>query len=485
MAPHGSHYEAGMSKSARRVLIAFAGIAVLILLLCAWLGPRLLGANVRSRLELGASDALGMDVHIGGTVGLRLFPVLHVTLTDLRITNHGAPVANAAQAELGIELGALLHKDLQVQSVAFKHVTIVITRDRNGHFNVQRPPKTEAAARAAEILAVSLTDANFNYTDALTGSDFGAQDCKLRLSDLRVAVTQAPELLSGVSFDGHLACGQMRTENVTASEVKAAIHSENGIVSFDPVTLAVFGGHGAGKVDADFSGALPVYRVHSVVSHFRIADFSKNVAAAKGAEGTMNFSADLTLRGTALTGVMQTVTGAASLHGENLVLEIGDLDKEFSRYESTQNFNLVDVGAFFLAGPLGLAITKGYDFARILKKSEGQTTIVTLVSEWKVEQGIALAQDVAMATAKNRVAMKGGLNFVNDSFDDVTVAMVDPKGCSRVEQKIRGPFGKPDVEKPNVLVAIAGPARKLFNKSRSLLGAKCQVFYSGTVAPPK
>ena len=59
------------------------------------------------------------------------------------------------------------------------------------------------------------------------------------------------------------------------------------------------------------------------------------------------------------------------MHGDNLVLDIGDLDKEFSRYESTQNFNLVDVGAFFLAGPIGLALTKGYDYSRILKKIGG------------------------------------------------------------------------------------------------------------------
>jgi AsmA protein len=473
-----------LSKSLKGVLIAFAGILALLLLF-AWLGPRLLGANVRSRLEVAASDALGMDVHIGGPVGLRLFPVLHVTLEDVRITNHGADVATAAQAAFGIELRALLHKDLQIQSLAFKHMTITITRDQNGHFNVQRPPKATAASRAADIAAVLFTDSSFLYNDALAGSEFRAEDCKLSVSDLRVSPTQAPELMSGVSFDARLACGRMRTETVRTSDVKATVHSEDGVFKFDPVTLEVFGGHGSGKVEANFNGALPVYHVHSTVSKFRIADFSKTVSPAKVAEGTMNFSADLSMRGTLTAGVMHTLAGEASVHGENLVLEIGDLDKEFSHYESTQSFNLVDVGAFFLAGPIGLAVTKGYDFAKILKKSEGQTTILTLVSEWKIEQGIALAQDVAMATPKNRVAMKGGLNFVNDTFDDVTVALVDPKGCSRVEQKIRGPFRGPDVEKPNVLIAIAGPVRKLFNKTRSALGAKCPVFYAGTVAPPK
>jgi hypothetical protein len=191
------------------------------------------------------------------------------------------------------------------------------------------------------------------------------------------------------------------------------------------------------------------------------------------------------MRGTPKSRVLRTATGEADLHGNNLVLDIGDLDKEFSRYEATQSFNLVDVGAFFLAGPLGVAITKGYDYARILKKSEGRTTIRTLISRWKVERGIAEAQDVALATPENRIAMKGGLDLVNDTYDDVTVALVGPQGCARVEQKIHGSFNKPEVEKPNVLMSITGPARKLINKGKRLFGAKCTVFYSGAVQPPK
>jgi hypothetical protein len=191
------------------------------------------------------------------------------------------------------------------------------------------------------------------------------------------------------------------------------------------------------------------------------------------------------MHGTPQSGVMGTVEGEASLRGNNLVLDIGDLDKEFTHYESTQNFNLIDMGAFFLAGPLGVAVTKGYDYARVLKKSEGHTTIRTLISQWKLERGIAMAQDVALATPENRIAMQGGLDFANDTYDDVTIALIDAQGCTRVDQKIRGSFRKPDVQKPNVVTAVTGPARRLLIKSKKLFGAKCVVFYSGAVQPPK
>ena len=472
-----------MSTTIKRVLIALAGILALLILI-AWLGPGLLGAHVRSRLEADAAAALGMDVQIGGRVALKFFPLLHVTLDDVRIRNHGAEVASAAEVKLGIELRSLLRKNLKFHNVRFKGAKISIERDRSGHFNTDHPGTPDTSSPTADIAKVFFADSSLSYTDEQFGNDFKAEDCNLEISGLKLAATTPPGFLKTLTFTGHLACAQMQTKNLSASDIKAEVTGTQGTLKFYPIAMQIFGGRGSGEVVADFTAPEPRYHVRSAVAKLRIADFSKTVTAEKVAEGTLDFSADFTLRGTPRSGVMRTMAGHALLRGTNLVLDIGDLDKEFSRYESTQSFNLVDVGAFFLAGPLGIAITKGYDYARILKKTEGRTTIRTLVSQWTVEHGIAEAQDVALATAQNRVAMKGGLNFADDSYDDVTVALVGPKGRVRVEQRIHGSFRKPEVEKPNVVAAITGPARKLLNKGKSLLGVKCAVFYSGTVEPP-
>jgi AsmA protein len=80
--------------------------------------------------------------------------------------------------------------------------------------------------------------------------------------------------------------------------------------------------------------------------------------------------------------------------------------------------------------------------------------------------GVAHAQDVVMATSENRLVMKGALDFVNRKFDDVTVAFVDQRGCALVEQKIAGPFNKPEVKKPNVLVSLTGPVTNLLGKAK-------------------
>jgi len=115
------------------------------------------------------------------------------------------------------------------------------------------------------------------------------------------------------------------------------------------------------------------------------------------------------------------------------------LDSLLAKIEEGQSFSLVDAGAFFLAGPLGTVLTKGYDFASIyIETRGGQETIEKLVSKWRIKNGIAEAEDVALSTKRNRVAMKGGLDFVNSRFDDVTVAALDEEGCPKFSQKIHG-----------------------------------------------
>ena len=174
-----------------------------------------------------------------------------------------------------------------------------------------------------------------------------------------------------------------------------------------------------------------------------------------------------------------------ALRGKDLVLRGRDLDQVFARFEASQNFNLVDVGAVFFAGPLGLLVTKGFNFAGVLQESAGNTEIRMLVSEWKVEHGVAHAQDVAMATKENRVALRGGLDLVNNRFDGVAVALVDAKGCVSVRQEIRGTFKDPVIDKPNPITTLTGPALRLLKKGRQLFsGAQCNVFYAGSVAAP-
>jgi AsmA protein len=427
-----------------------------------------------------------MDVKVGGRLGIGFFPGLLVTLGDVHIGNQGTDVASAKEAGLGIDLLPLLQKEVRFGKIALRNPRISIERDRDGRFNFEKPEATAGTLPALDLAKLSLSGGTLLYADKRSGDGFEAEDCSLDVHRLRLSSGKTSDLLKNLSFEAELACGEIRKDDFTVSGLKFSAGGKSGVFDLKPVTMRVFGAQASGSLQADFSGAVPLYHVRYSLSQFDIEEFFKTLSPQKVAEGRMDFSANLSMRGKTLNEMTQTAEGQISLRGENLVFNGSDLDREFAQFESSQKFNLVDVGAFFFAGPLGLVVTKGYDFARVFQGSGGRSEIRTLVSEWKVEHGVAQAQDVAMATNKNRIALHGRLDFVNKQFNDVTMALIDAKGCPKVRQKIRGSFQKPVVENPSILTSLTGPALSLLKDGRGLFpGGKCEVFYSGSVAPPK
>jgi AsmA protein len=475
-----------MSKSLKNILFAIVGLVGLLVLISVALIFFVDTSVYKPPLERAASEALGMEVRVGGRLGIGFFPGLQVGLDDVRIRNREIDIASAKEASLEIALLPLLHKEVRIRRIGLKHPRISIKRDRDGVFNFEKRKEAKGTFLTLVLDNLSLSDGAFLYGDEQSGEGFEVGNFNLDVRSLPYAGGNSAGLLKNLSFTAEFACREIRTKGLMFSDVKFTCKGKDGIFALNPVAMRLFGGQGSGSIEVDFSDSVPRYSVRLSLSKFRIEEYLKTLSAKKVAEGSMDFSASLSMRGNTAKEIKQTAGGEVSLRGENLMLYGHDLDREFARFESSQNFNLVDVGAFFFAGPIGLAVTKGYNFASIFQGSGGSSSIGKLISDWKVESGIAQAKDVAMATKQNRIALKGRINFVNERFDDVTIALIDARGCARVQQKIRGPFRKPVVEKPSVLTSLAGPTLNLLKQTRDLFtGGKCEVFYTGSVPAPK
>jgi hypothetical protein len=201
----------------------------------------------------------------------------------------------------------------------------------------------------------------------------------------------------------------------------------------------------------------------------------------------MDFSADLTAMGKSEDAVKRSLAGSLSLSGQDLMLYNIDIDALITKYERSQNLNLVDVGAFLLAGPFGPVLTKSYNFTSLYAASQGGKGIIRkIVSDWELKNGIARARDVALTSKKQRIAMQGGLNFISERFVDVTIAALDNRGCAVYSEKVRGPFRNPQIEKENIFQSIAGSVMNPLKDGWNFLqGEACTVFYSGSVAHPE
>ncbi len=474
-----------MSRASRFAFIGLAVVVGLLLLLAVTLYV-LVGTDLyKARLERTASQALGMEFHIGGRPGFDLFPGLLLTLDDVHIRRQGEDIASARQATVGIELLSLLGQEPRIKQITLTQPVITVVRERDGHFNVERPGPDATVLPARQWPDLSLSAGTVVFVDKLLGKGFEARECRGEVDHLRSSGGARGDLLKNLAFSAEIGCGQVLGGGFTVVEVKFSAQAKNGILDLKPLTTHLLGKQGTGSVHADFSGAVASYRIAYTLTQFPVEAFFDKMSLKKLASGPMDFNATLSTHGTTIEELKLAATGHVSLRGKGITFIGSDLDKSFERFEASQTFSLVDVGAVFFAGPVGLLVTKGYDFAKLSRGTGGSSEILTLVSDWNVEHGVAHAQDVAMATHANRIALHGGLDFVNERFDEVTVALIDEKGCVKVQQRIRGTFGEPLVDAPNALQTLAGPALRLLKKGgAAIFGSHCDPFYTGVVAAP-
>lgn len=461
-------------------LVVFAGILALLLNIQAF----------KPQIEAAASTALKMDVRIKGRMGIALFPDFGLSLKDVNVRNRGLDVVTIEEMKIGLKLIPLARFQIKIIQVGLVKPVFSIVRFKNGMFNFEKPERA-LWEKLLAVKKISVSQGSLVYTDETSGEKIEVGDLDLDIRGLFSGGTDSSEPFKNISFTGDTRCKILKIYNFTLMNLVMRAAGEKGILDLNPVSMNIFGGTGNGSIHVDVTGPSPHYRVIYTLNRVRIEEllqqYSLKKIPQKTIEGPINFSADLTAMGKSADEVKRSLNGNLSLNGENLMLYKIDIDALIMKYERTQNLNLLDVGAFLLAGPFGPVLTKSYNFISLYEESQGGKGIIRkLVSVWKVKNGIAEARDVALATKKQRIAMKGGLNFINERFVDVTVAALDKRGCTVYSEKVHGPFRKPQIEKLSIFKSIAGSVlNPLGDAWKFIQGEKCTVFYSGSVAQPE
>jgi AsmA protein len=158
-----------MSRPRRLIVLTAIGIVGLSVLVAAALFLVVDAKVSKASLEATASRALGLELSIGGLVGIGFVPGLRVTIGDVHIRNQGADVASAQQASLEIELLPLLENNVRIAKIVLKHPTITIERGRDGQFNFEKPEAEESALPLLDWPLVSVSDAIVVYADKRSG----------------------------------------------------------------------------------------------------------------------------------------------------------------------------------------------------------------------------------------------------------------------------------------------------------------------------
>ena len=224
----------------------------------------------------------------------------------------------------------------------------------------------------------------------------------------------------------------------------------------------------------------PKYDLALNIKEFRFEDILREFEQDSVIEGSVNLNTHLTIEKQKDLNWIQSLNGDLSLEGKDLELNGMNLDELLHKFERSQNFNLVDLGAVAFAGPLGLGLTKGTDFANIMISNNGDSTYIShLISDWDIDSGKLNIADVAFATEEYRVIGLGTFDL-NTNYLDFKIAAVQEKGCEVFSQTIVGSADSVEYGKVKIMKAIVAPVTNLFEDSFT----KCDPIYSGRVEHP-
>ncbi len=445
--------------------------------------------SYRPRIEALASGATGLEVRINGKMRPSFFP-FGVSAKDVHFANKGGEILSLENLKVGTELMPLLKKQLKVTRCELVKPAFTIVKEADGKYNFESTEKKSTKGRLGAVSSLNefkLSKGVLVYLDKRTGEKTEFKDFNLTIKDISIGDTSGV-ILKNIAFTGNVDCKEVRKRDLKIDNVKSPIKAEKGVINLTPLTMDIFGSKGEGDATADKSEVDAVYKINLKVLKL---DFEKLVATLgikKVIGGKGDLYASLTMKKNESLNLMSSMDGTFSLRGDNLVMYTMDLDKVLSSYETSQKFNLVDLGAFFIAGPLSTVALKGYRYGDVYNQTQGgQGTITQFISHWKIMDGVADATDCALATHHNRVALKGKLDLVSERYDNVLVALLDDQGCAKFKQGINGPLGSPQIGAVSAVQSLAGPISSLYRKAKRFIQkGKCEVFYNGAVQqPPK
>jgi AsmA protein len=328
----------------------------------------------------------------------------------------------------------------------------------------------------------TLKNCDINYIIQPDQDTVSIESMTMDFSNVVYDLNQNPNPLATLSTTGKIDFGKISSSEFVLENPAYDISVINGKYKIIPLRSSIFGKRGEGTFEFEPWAEMPEYKIAYSVKQFEIENFLTTFMEESVLTGKMDLSLSISMKGGDWENMVSRLDGEISLTGSNLTLHGLDVDRLLERVARSQNFNLLDVSAVILAGPVGLAITKGTDIASIVMLSPGEkTTIPQLVSIWTMHNGNLDMTDIAFTTKQHRIASKGYINLAQKNLD-VTIAEVNKKGCIILSQKVSGNLEDPKTGNIKVLESLLSPVTNLFN---SIIGKDCEVFYDGSVRHPK
>lgn len=449
----------------------------------------------KPRIQKTLKETTGYDVAIKGDITLSLSPVgIRIFDVEVRNTYHKPNdlFAKLEAFDIAVEIVPLFKKEIKIKHVALEKLDITIEKNKDGKCNFEQPDikiandkkikETNATALPKEdyfslvnIKKVKFLETNITYKDVTTGNKIGAEKVNISIDDISLDSAKHSKI-QGLYFKADATLDKLYVNKHNIYGLSMNAEMKDALLIMENLKYTLFDSLFQGSGKLDISGKVARISLKHKIQELKLDKVTDALLGRELLNGQANVELKLACLLADETTMKNTLSGFVHLHGEEISLLGYDLDGIASAINEPRNFDAL--------------------FQLFTQPSREGNASQTLLKEVVIKTEIGYSEvklnDVAFRTEKNRLALKGALNIVEEKFLEVKVALLDSKGCAAFEETIQGTFKKPKLKiDASTLQTLAESAFSLLGKSKKssqFLNKKeetCTPFYEGDIKHPK
>ena len=476
-----------------RKIIIWLAVIIIALVVITFVASSFLLNSFKPKLEQIITENIGYETRIEGRMALKIMPGLSVIANDLKVISNETYLLSIKKIEVSVDYTQLLNKTIKVDKLYLIEPRAYIIRNESGIFNFEKlyaqvVPNNDNENKSPVDLNLdlfSIQNGQLHYFDLGQKDTLEITGLNLDSEDISVTGKVNDVNIKQLDFKGLLTIDHFKMNNLMMDSLKLLVEGNNGIINLREQRREFIGGKVEGQAEIDFNQKPVAIDLTHQVTDISATEFLRMIDSDEYLGGNISYTLNLNFKSFDWAEAKKTANGSVLITGNNITYFGLDLDKKLEEYKITEQFDIWEVGAIFLAGPYGSAFSSGLNYSSLLQNYQGEQTMVEqLHADWKIKNGIARAHDVALRTAKYRIAATGSLDLTRDSFDNFSLSMLDKNGCTVFSQTLNGQFSDPESSS----FAIKGVKMRSVADIQKLLmmpsKRSCSPVYSGTVAHP-
>ena len=449
----------------------------------------------KPQFQKALKEATGYDIGIRGDIVMTFSP-FGVSLSNVVIANPSykanPTIATIESVDVAIDFLPLLKKEFRIKSIEVDSLALTIEKSKENQLNYvltvplkdptkkPTPPSAKSdtnnsnkvnvdkASLFSHIREIRLNDAVITYQDNNASTKLVLDNTDIIANDIHVEF--ANNQLQTFSFSAHTDIDKLVYNTYTMNDISMNFSMKDLIIMADMLKFTFLETPMQGSGKFDFSGKQPKIALKQKFDALKLAVWAKQLGQYDGINGLVSGEVKLSFFLADALSFRSTLNGNVRLLGKEISIKGFNIDKMVELFNGNPLKNLG-------------ALVSGADVQ--------QEANISQIHEASVIADIGYSEmnlvDVAFSTIKNRIALKGKINIVDERLMDVKAALLNENGCSLFEQKINGTFSNPQLKiDEHGMIVLTNVAFSLFKKSSKETSSesKCVPFYEGVIKHP-